>query len=247
MYDTNAADSTIPLLDINDSMSSLTKNYQNYMCNCNDLEKIIQKDFKSNITSIETSFASLSIQIEELERSISKIIQTNTKSYEKTKLISFNIIHKFDQVNEIYTKEYKRYNFYHEKEKQLDDKLYTKTETSDDEEKNNTNNYNIYENEFKNINNFIKQIHKINKKINILFNSSNNSNNTIFSTFSSDDTNNSSYVQDSLERINIYQSNDTIIYSRSRSHFDIYNAICFVLVGVIAIFVILFIYKYYFK
>ena len=130
MYDANNSDSTIPLLDTYDSMSSLTKNYQNYMCNCNDLEKIIQKDFKSNITSIETSFASLSIQIEELERLITKIIQTNTKSYEKTKLISFNLIHKFEQVNEIYNQENKRFHFYRQKEKQLDDRLYTKKEIS---------------------------------------------------------------------------------------------------------------------
>lgn len=246
MYDANNADSTIPLLDTYDSMSSITKNYQNYMCNCNDLEKIIQKDFKSNITSIETSFASLSIQIEELERLISKIIQTNTKSYEKTKLISFNLIHKFEQVNEIYNQENKRFHFYRQKEKQLDDRLYTKTEISEDEKGHNENNFNMYESEFKNIKNFIKQIHQVNKKLSLLFISTNHTNNnTIFSTFSSDDTNNSSYAQDSLERIS--QSNDTIIYSRSREHFDLYNAVYFVLVGVIAIFVILFIYKSYSK
>ena len=63
---------------------------------------------------------------------------------------------------------------------------------------------NMYESEFKNIRNFIKQIHQVNKKLSLLFISTNNTN-------------------------------------------DLYNAVYFVLVGVIAIFVILFIYKSYSK
>lgn len=145
MYDTNNYMSSYPLIDKTESLLDFNKLYQNFISNCGYLEKIIKEDFSNNIVSIETGFASLSTQIEEIDEQVNMILQSYHKSNEKLHLMLMNISTKFDHLTYLYNKECK-------KSKDMLDKN---------------------SNEIEIINNFINQIKGVNMKIKNSFSENN--------------------------------------------------------------------------
>ena len=108
MYDTNNYMSSYPLIDKSETLLEFNKLYQNFLSNCGYLETIIKEDLCNNIVSIETGFASLSTQIEEIDEQVALISQSCHKSNDKLQLMVMNISTKVEHLTFIYNKECKK-------------------------------------------------------------------------------------------------------------------------------------------
>lgn len=107
MYDTNNYMSSYPLIDKSEPLLDFSKLYQNFLSNCGYLENVIKEDLGSNIVSIETGFASLCTQIEEIDEQVT-LIQSCHKANDKLQLMVMNISTKVEHLTYLYNKECKK-------------------------------------------------------------------------------------------------------------------------------------------